>query len=112
MRKATNEEFNEEEICDSINYLAEIGNKIIGKIRLEICDGQGGIYGFEVLPEFRGKGYGRAILMLSIEKLKEKKTKNIMLQVVVKNENALSLYKSCGFEEIYTMDYYEITKHQ
>jgi len=41
--------------------------------------------------------------MLSIEKLKEEDLKHIMLQVAVKNKNALNLYKSCGFEETSTM---------
>ncbi|MBZ9607895.1 GNAT family N-acetyltransferase [Clostridium estertheticum] len=102
--------FEEEEKCGAITYIAEINNKIIGKVRLEICDGVGGIYGFGVLPEYRGNGYGRDILLSSIEKLKEKTSKDIMLQVSVKNKNALNLYKSCGFEETYTMDYYEISK--
>ncbi|WP_366510028.1 GNAT family N-acetyltransferase [Clostridium sp. CF011] len=51
------------------------------------------MYGFGVLPEHRGNGYGRDILLSSIEKLKEKNSKNIMLQVSVKNKNALK--KSC-----------------
>lgn len=100
----------EEEKCGAITYIAEINNKAIGKVRLEICDGVGGIYGFGVLPKYRGKGYGRDILILSIEKLKEKNLKDIMLQVSVKNRNALNLYKSCGFEETYTMNYYEFIK--
>jgi ribosomal protein S18 acetylase RimI-like enzyme len=100
----------EEEECGAITYIAEINDKIIGKVRLEICDGLGGIYGLGLLPEYRGKGYGRELLILSIEKLKEKSPKDIMLQVVTKNKNALNLYKSCGFEETSTMDYYEVNK--
>lgn len=98
----------EEEKCGEITYIAEINNKIIGKVRLELSDDLGGIYGFGVLPEYRRKGFGRQILTLSIEKLKEKNPKNIMLQVSVKNKNALNLYKSCGFEETSTMDYFEL----
>ena len=100
----------EEEKCGEITYIAEINNKIIGKVRLDICEGIGGIYGLGVLPEYRGKGYGRELLVLSIKKLKEKNPKDIMLQVAVENKDALNLYKSCGFEETYTMDYYEIHK--
>jgi ribosomal protein S18 acetylase RimI-like enzyme len=33
-----------------------------------------------------------------------------MLQVAVKNKNALRLYKSCGFEVTSTMDYYRLSK--
>jgi len=100
----------EEEKFGTVNCLAEIDNKIIGKVQLEINDEAGGIYGLGVLPEYRSKGYGRQILSLAIEKLKETNCKDIMLQVAVKNKNALNLYKSCGFEETSTMDYYEISK--
>jgi len=100
----------EEEKFGSITYIAEIEDKAIGKVRIEVIDGIGGIYGLAVLPEYRRKGYGREILTQAVEMLKEGNPKSIMLQVVVINENALNLYKSCGFEETYTMDYYELIK--
>lgn len=112
-------EFNEENIALTVEeegsvmviYMAEIDNKIIGKVNLQLCAGVGGIYGLGVHPEYRGKGYGREILILAIEKLKQQKSADIMLQVVTKNKNALNLYKSCGFEETSQMDYYEIQKN-
>jgi ribosomal protein S18 acetylase RimI-like enzyme len=91
-------------------FVAELDSKVIGKINLEVNRGIGGIYGFGVRPEYRGMGYGREILMKSIKKLKEENSNKIMLQVATKNENALNLYKSCGFEVTSTMDYYAITK--
>ncbi|MFZ5969065.1 MAG: GNAT family N-acetyltransferase [Bacillota bacterium] len=91
-------------------FIAELDSKIIGKVGLEVNKSIGGIYGLGVLPEYRGMGYGREILMGSIEKLKEKNAQEIKLQVVTKNSNALNLYKSCGFEVTSTMDYYAITK--
>jgi ribosomal protein S18 acetylase RimI-like enzyme len=99
----------EEEKRGLVIYIAEVDNKTIGKVHLEIGDAVSGIYGFGVLPEYRRKGYGREILIKSIEKLKEYSSKEIMLQVAVKNKNALDLYISCGFEETSTMDYYELT---
>ena len=91
-------------------YVLETGNVIIGKVRLEIVDNIGGIYGLEILPEYRGKGYGRELLIRSINKLKESKVNAINLQVETKNNNALNLYKSCGFKVNYTMDYYILKK--
>ena len=91
-------------------YIAETDNTIIGKVCLEINEGVGGIYGLGVLPDYRSKGYGRDILILSIEKLKENNSNEIMLQVDAENKNALNLYKSCGFEETYIMDYYKLIK--
>ena len=62
-----------------------------------------------VLPENRKKGFGRAILMKAINMLKEANVEEIMLQVATGNATALALYKSCGFQEVSVMDYYEYT---
>jgi ribosomal protein S18 acetylase RimI-like enzyme len=91
-------------------YIAEFENAVIGKVHLEVSDGIGGIYGLGVLPEYRNRGYGREILIKSVELLKAKQLNEIMLQVAVKNKNALRLYKSCGFEVTSTMDYYRLSK--
>ena len=87
-------------------YLAEKDERIIGKVHLQVINGVGGIYGLGVLPENRGRGFGKAILLKSIEKLKELHVKEIMLQVAAGNATALSLYKSCGFQETSVMDYF------
>lgn len=91
-------------------YIAERDNQIIGKAHLEINNNSavGGIYGLGVLPKYRGNGYGRAILLRAIEKLKATKVKEIMLQVSAENAAALRLYKSCGFQETSIMDYFEL----
>lgn len=56
--------------------------------------------------EFRGKGFGRALLLSAVKKLKESQTSAIMLQVAAENATALNLYKSCGFSETSVMDYF------
>ena len=91
-------------------YLAELEQSCIGKVHLNREDSTGAIFGLGVLPEYRGRGYGREILLRSIEKLNEIKVDDIKLQVEVKNRNALSLYQTCGFEETSTMDYFKLTK--
>jgi len=104
------EEYSMTEEDASFIYIAEVNTKVVGKVHLEISNCVGGIFGLGVLPEYRSKGYARQILNISINKLKEKGTKEIMLQVSVTNKNALNLYKSCGFEETSTMDYYKLSK--
>ena len=94
---------------DSINYMAELDGKVIGKIRINTADNEGFIYGFGVLPEFRGKGYGREALSCALDILKKKNLKNIFLEVATENKNALGLYESCGFEEISVMDYFVVS---
>lgn len=89
-------------------YLVLKDNQIIGKVDLKMKSEVGGIYGLGVLPEFRSKGYGRAILLGSIMKMKENNLKSVMLQVATENATALNLYQSCGFATASTMDYYEV----
>lgn len=96
----------EEEKRGMTCYLVEKDDEIIGKVNLQLTSRLGAIFGLGVLPEHRRKGYGRALLLMAIEKLKEADANEIMLQVAAENANALNLYKSCGFEETSTMDYY------
>ena len=98
----------EEEKRGMTTYIAYSGENIIGKVNVQCIQSIGGIYGLGVLPEFRGKGFGRAILLESLEKLKESGIKDILLQVSAKNETALSLYRSCGFKITSTMDYFTV----
>ena len=99
----------EEEKRGMTIYIAEKEDRIIGKVNLQISDGgTGGIYGLGVLPEFRGNGFGRAILTFGVEKLKDAKATEVMLQVAAENGTALNLYKSCGFQETSVMDYFEL----
>ena len=94
---------------NSINYIAELEGKIIGKIRITKTNAEGFIYGFGILPEYRGKGYGRETLSSALDILKMKQLDNIFLEVATENKNALGLYESCGFEEVSVMDYYIVT---
>jgi ribosomal protein S18 acetylase RimI-like enzyme len=98
----------EEEKRGMTIYMAEKDQQCIGKVHLQVSSKIGGIYGLGVLPAYRGKGLGRAILMIAIKKLKEENASEIMLQVAAENSKALNLYKSCGFIETSIMDYYEI----
>jgi len=105
------EEFPEEASLGGMDvFLAEWNQSVVGKVHIEIQHGVGGIYGLGVLPEYRGQGFGREILMKAVKKLREKQAQQILLQVAVKNKNALKLYQSCGFKETSTMDYFKLTK--
>lgn len=114
-----NLEFTEEDNVETpdgdyknITYIAEENSSAVGKVRIELNNGRGGIFGLGVLPEFRGNGYGRELLTMAIEELKKNNAEEIFLQVLTDNNNALNLYKSCGFEERYTMEYYAIRKKE
>jgi ribosomal protein S18 acetylase RimI-like enzyme len=98
----------EEERKGMTIYFALHGEQVVGKVHLQLIAGVGGIYGLGVLPEFRGKGFGRAILLGAVKQLKKSGAREVMLQVVTGNANALHLYESCGFETTSTMDYFEL----
>lgn len=87
-------------------YVAHAEGVPVGSVRLELINGVGGIYGVEVMPEFRGRGYGKGLLLRAVEKLREKGAGQIRLQVDTDNPRALHIYESSGFTEDYTMDYY------
>jgi GNAT superfamily N-acetyltransferase len=91
-------------------YIAEVDQTIIGKVNLQKTGDLGAIYGLGILPEFRGRGLGRALLLVAVEKFKADGYEKVMLQVEALNDTALSLYLSCGFEMTSTMDYFELNK--
>ncbi|MGO4270091.1 GNAT family N-acetyltransferase [Paenibacillus sp. TAF58] len=91
-------------------WIAELGEKRepIGKIGAMVeAEESGFIYGFCVVPAYRGKGYGRRILSQTITELKQRDHAGfIKLEVSVENEKALGLYESCGFKTKNANDYY------
>lgn len=98
----------QEERNGSTTYLVELQGKCIGKIKVSIDGTEGFISGFGILPEFRGKGFGRQALSSALSILNRASVYDVALDVVAYNKNALNLYKSCGFEAVSTMNYYEI----
>ena len=89
-------------------YVAELEGKFIGKIGVLMEGSDGYIFGFGIKPEYRRRGYGREVLSSTLLKLLSEQVKTVLLEVAIKNEKALLLYKSCGFREITIYDYYEI----
>lgn len=88
-------------------YLVYFEGQVVGKVNIQFGNDTNGIYGLGVKPEFRSRGIGRSILLRTIELIKKDNNKGIQLQVEVENDNALNLYKSCGFRETYSMNYFK-----
>ncbi len=57
------------------------------------------IYDIEIYEQYRGKGYGRAALILLEEKVKELGKEKISLHVFGHNERARKLYELLGYKE-------------
>jgi ribosomal protein S18 acetylase RimI-like enzyme len=61
-----------------------------------------------IIPEYRGYGYGRQLLSGLISVLVAEGQTYFELDVETKNNNALSLYLSRGFQEANAYDYFQL----
>nr|BBH94834.1 GNAT family N-acetyltransferase [Thermogemmatispora argillosa] len=91
-----------------VTLVTEVAGEVVGLIRYIDDEEEAFIYGFCMLPEHQGKGYGRQTLAWTIEHILRQRPRRIALEVDTTNEGALSLYRSCGFEITTTFDYYEV----
>jgi len=98
---------NDAEIRIETSYMIELNNTTIGKININYNDNSAFISGFGILPEFRGKGYGKVALKEAIKLINVININIVQLDVSCKNNRALNLYQSCGFQEQSVMNYYE-----
>jgi len=89
-------------------YLVELSGETIGKINIEYSSSSAFVFGFGILPAYRGKGYGKATLKDVLQIIQARGIKDVELDVVCTNGNALNLYKACGFEEKSIMNYYAL----
>ena len=62
------------------------------------------VYTFAVHPSFMKKGVGKSLMNFIVDYSQKEKAKAIRLDVYQNNAPAISLYKSCGFEYIDTVD--------
>ncbi|MDN3450359.1 GNAT family N-acetyltransferase [Planococcus sp. APC 3906] len=104
---ATESRINRDEHTEML--MIDVSDNTIGKIRVKRENGQAWIYGFSILPEHQGKGFGRKVLR-RIVKQQSERGHSVHLEVETKNANALRLYESVGFEIVHAQDYYEFDK--
>ncbi|MFW9919757.1 MAG: GNAT family N-acetyltransferase [Candidatus Thorarchaeota archaeon] len=81
---------------EDTSYYVMDGESIIAIVVIFID--RGGIASIAVRPDLRRKGYGRRVLHMAMNRLKEFGWSKIMLRVHADNEAALKLYKRTGFE--------------
>jgi ribosomal protein S18 acetylase RimI-like enzyme len=87
-------------------YLARLDGTPIGALNLILGEDDAGIFGFGVVPEQRGRGYGRQILARVIQYALAAGPRQVFLEVAPENDRALGLYQSVGFRETKRYDYY------
>lgn len=87
-------------------YVASLNGEFIGVVSTNIDCEECSIFGLGLLEEYRGKGNGKAMVKLLLNKLNEDNIEDIIIEVDSKNEIAYNLYLGCGFEAEMTFDYY------
>lgn len=88
-------------------FLASLDDKVIGLVSVNHLDvEEASIFGLGILPEFRGKGYGKELLSLILENLWSQGKAQITLEVDSTNDRALRLYQTMGFRIELAYDYY------
>lgn len=75
--------------------------KVIGCGMGVIEDDFVGIYEIVIDTEFRGKGFGRQLMLNMLKYAYERGARRAYLQVVAANIPAVWLYESLGFKEVY-----------
>ena len=89
--------------------IAEVDGVPVGRMNVDHPEaGVVWVFGFCVLPEHQGKGYGREFLARIIRDYVAKGYERFALEVAVGNKGALGLYESCGYRVTAGIDYYEI----
>ena len=107
------------DVCDSVVatglaertrrfHVAELDGEPIGMLRAGEWDGFGDITAFGVLPEHQRRGYGRQMLLDTVELLTAEGLDRIRLEVETENSGALGLYESCGFRVQREYGYYRL----
>ncbi len=67
------------------------------------ANGYGGIQNLGVIPGYRGKGIGRALLLKALEGFAKAKVPRAFLEVTALNRAAVQMYRSLGFRSYQTI---------
>jgi ribosomal protein S18 acetylase RimI-like enzyme len=89
-------------------YIAKLDEKPVGCLGAAGDESKVYVIAFGVLPEYRGRGFGRWMLTQIARNLGQEDWSEILIEVRTDNLNALSLYRSCGFMEITSYKYYDV----
>lgn len=89
-----------EDICETaaaIYLVAELDGEIIGYGGTHIVIDESHITNLCILPEYRRRGYGHALMMALMDVSKDEGAEAVTLEVRVSNRAALHLYLGMGF---------------
>ncbi|TGE36219.1 GNAT family N-acetyltransferase [Desulfosporosinus fructosivorans] len=87
-------------------YLGLLNDEIIGMGSSSHDGDEASIFGFGIIPEFRGKGYGYELLHMIVEQLRQSGIREIVIEVDSNNKQAFNLYQKFGFQIETAFEYY------
>jgi ribosomal protein S18 acetylase RimI-like enzyme len=90
-------------------YIFSLSGQNVGIASVFVEDAEASIHGFGIIPEYRGKGLGKEMLLQITNNLISEGNKNIIIEVDSKNKAAFELYKKCGFKVAVSYDYFRHT---
>ena len=85
--------------------VGDCGGKVVGAVWVRIMDDYGHIddetpsFAISILPEYRGRGIGTRLMKAMLELLKSEGFERASL-AVQKENYAVKMYRSCGFETV------------
>lgn len=91
----------DETFVNNASIVFKEDGKIIGYNVMRLEDDSIEVGPIGVLPSYRGKGLGRALLLESVSRLELKDDQSIWLTVSTDNVHAFKLYSDLGFESKY-----------
>lgn len=89
-------------------YTVRLNQQPIGSICAVIGGSAVTLHELCIMPEYRGRGYGREVMGETVHKLLADEYPNIEFQMRCHNHQSRGLYETCGFEVAAVYDYYEI----
>lgn len=93
-------------------YAAVLNDQLIGIGYADSEEKDPTVFGLGILPEFQGKGYGKAFLSLIMHDLLSAGAQKMKIEVESTNIRALRLYENLGFHVVRAYEYYRMPVQQ
>jgi mycothiol synthase len=92
------------EFCPQASWLIHSSSTPVGCVQGLYHQGLGSIQNIAILPEYRARGFGSALLAAALHGYSLLQADTVELEVTEQNAAALSIYRRFGFE-VYKTDY-------
>jgi ribosomal protein S18 acetylase RimI-like enzyme len=87
-------------------YVALLDGKPVAALNIQMIEGRPWVYGFVVRESYRGKGYGRQLVVAALVEVLTEAPGDVFLEVDPANTPAIKLYHSLGFAVVRTFYYW------